>query len=193
MVAENKTTESGENELLCFFDRHIAREHKKKNRRCLYRDLIITAAVVFLLFNIIAGIAIVQGDSMNPGLTNGSVVLFYRLDNTYKRDDIVIFQPTGGKQLLVKRVVAIAGDRIDIDDKTGTLLVNGISPKELTGCKTYTRDNGVKFPFTVPSNCIFVLGDNREVALDSRSLGAIKTSRLLGKVFFEVRILGGST
>lgn len=193
MIAENKATESEENELLHFFDRRIAGEHRKKNRHCLCRDLIITAAVVFLLFNIIAGVAIVQGDSMNPGLTNGSVVLFYRLGNTYKQDDIVIFQPAGGKQLLIKRVVAVAGDKIDIDDKTGTLSVNGISPKELAGDKTYTRDSGIKYPLTVPDNCIFVLGDNRGAALDSRSLGAIKTGSLLGKVFFEMRILGGST
>lgn len=193
MIAENKTTESRENELLCFFDQRIAGEHKKKNRKYLYRDLIITAAVVFLLFNIIAGAAIVQGDSMNPGLTNGSVVLFCRLGNTYKKDDIVIFRPTSGKQLLVKRVVATAGDKVDIDNKTGTLLVNGISQKELTDGKTYARNDGIQFPLTVASNCVFVLGDNRKIALDSRSFGAIKTNRLLGKVFFEIRILGGST
>ena len=193
MIAENKATEPEENELLSFFDGRIAGEHRKKNRHCLFRDLIITAAAIFLLFSIIAGVAIVQGDSMNPGLSNGSIVLFYRLGNTYKRDDIVIFQPAGGKQLLIKRVVAIAGDKINIDDKTGTLSVNGNIPKELVGDKTYTRDSGIKYPLTVPDNCVFVLGDNREVALDSRSLGAVKTNSLLGKVFFEMRILGGST
>lgn len=193
MIAENKAAEPEENELLYFFDQRISGEHRKKNRHCLFRDLIIAAAVVFLLFSIIAGVAVVQGDSMDPGLSNGSIVLFDRLGNTYQRDDIVIFQPAGKKQLLIKRVVAIAGDKIDIDDKTGTVLVNGNIPKKLVGDKTYTKDSGIKYPLTVPENCVFVLGDNREVALDSRSLGAIKTSSLLGKVFFEMRILGGST
>lgn len=192
MNAVNNTTALEEDKLLQFFDWHIAEEHRKKMRHCLYRDLAITAAVIFLLFKIIAGIAIVRGDSMEPTLTDGSLVLFYRLGHTYKRNDIVIFR-SGNGNLLIKRVVGITGDKIEIDDKTGTLLVNGTSPKELAKGKTYTRDSGIKYPFTVPENCVFVLGDNREAALDSRSLGAIETNNLLGKVFFEVRILGGST
>jgi signal peptidase I len=193
MQAENQTADFDGNELLLFFDRRISAEHKKKNRHRLYCELVITAAVIILLFKIIAGIAIVCGDSMNPSLSNGNVVLFYRLDNTYRRNDIVIFQHAGGNQLLIKRVVAIAGDKIDIDDKTGTLLVNGSSPKGPVEGGTYKRDSDIKYPFTVPDNCVFVLGDNREAALDSRSLGAIKTNSLLGKVFFEVRILSGGT
>jgi signal peptidase I len=192
MNAVNSTTALEENELLLLFDRRITKEHQKKKRYCLYRDLAITAAVVFLLFKVIAGIAIVRGNSMEPELTNGSLVLFYRLGHIYQRNDIVIFR-SGGQKLLIKRVVGIAGDKIDIDDKTGMLLVNGISPQELAGSKTYTRDSGIEYPFTVPENCVFVLGDNRETALDSRSLGAIKTNSLLGKVFLEMRILGWST
>jgi signal peptidase I len=190
MNAVNNATGLEGNELLQFFDRRITKERRKKKRLNLYRDLTITAAVIVLLFQIIAGIAIVQGDSMEPALANGNLVLFYRLGHTYKRNDIVIFR-SGGRKLLIKRVVGITGDKIEIDDKTGTLLVNG-TPTEFFGSKTYPRDSGIKYPFTVPENCVFVLGDNREAAVDSRSLGAIKTNSILGKVFFEVRILGGS-
>lgn len=169
-------------------------ERRERGRRRFCLDLLITAAAVFVLFRVIAGIAVVQGDSMKPNLTNGSVILFYRLENSYKRNDIVILKVDGRKNFLVKRVAAVAGDRVDIDDKTGTLLVNGADrQKETMNGKTYTRDGGVTFPLTVPSGCIFVLGDNREAALDSRSFGAVTVDSLVGKVFFEARILKGGS
>ena len=190
MTADNKTIAPDETELINFFEKQIQKERRAKSRRRLYLDLIITVVIVFLLFSVIAGIAVVQGDSMKPNLTNGSVALFYRLSGTYARNDVVIFKPTGQNQTLIKRVVAIAGDQVDIDNKTGTLLVNGaIQQKDTINGKTYTRNGGVTFPLTVPNGCVFVLGDNREVALDSRNLGTINVESLIGKVLFEIKIL----
>lgn len=175
-------------------EKRIAEERRKKSRHRFCLGLIITVSAVFILFRIIAGVAVVQGDSMKPNLTNGSVIFFYRLESACKRNDIVIFKVAGRKNFLVKRVVAVAGDRVDIDNKTGTLLVNGVDrQKETMNGKTYTRDDGVAFPLTVPSGCIFVMGDNREDALDSRSFGAVTVDNLVGKVFFEARILRGGS
>lgn len=190
MMVDDKTTEPDENNLLSLFEKSIQGERRKKSRHRLYLDLMITAAVVFILFNVIAGIAVVQGDSMKPKLTNGSVALFYRLRSTYKRNDIVIFKPSGKNELLIKRVVAVAGDKVDIDNKTGTLLINGvIQKKDTTNGETYTRNDGVAFPLTVPNGYVFVLGDNREVALDSRNLGTINVNSMIGKVVFEIKKL----
>ena len=126
---------------------------------------------------------------MKPNLTSGSAALFLR-HSTYKKNDIVIFKPSGKEELLIKRVVAVAGDKVDIDDKAGTLLINGATQQEDTIIgKTYKRDGGVTFPLTVPNGCVFVLGDNREVAMDSRNLGTINTQSLIGKVVFEIKIL----
>jgi signal peptidase I len=190
MIVENGTTKLEEKEPLSLFEKHILRERRKKS---LYRfsfEILITAAVVFLLFGVIAGIAIVKGDSMMPSLTDGSFALFYRLDSTYERNDIVIFKPADEDEYLIKRVVAIEGDTVDIDNKTGELLINGIVQKEDTIIgETYKREDGVEFPLTVPRDFVFVMGDNREVALDSRYLGTIDTQNLIGKVVFEIKIL----
>lgn len=127
---------------------------------------------------------------MKPNLTNGSLALFYRLNGTYRKNDIVIFRSPGRGEVLIKRVVAVAGDQVDIDDKTGELLVNGtVQQEDSIKGKTYTREGGVQFPLTVPDGYVFVLGDNREAALDSRNFDAVSVKNLIGKVFFEVKRL----
>ena len=87
-------------------------------------------------------------------------------------------------------MVAVAGDQVDIDDKTGELLVNGtVQQEDSIKGRTYTREGGVQFPLTVPDGYVFVLGDNREAALDSRNFDAVSVKNLIGKVFFEVKRL----
>ena len=190
MIVENKAAKLEEIEPLNLFEMHILRERRKKSLYRLSIEILLTAAVVFLLFGVIAGIAIVKGDSMLPSLTDGSMALFYRLDKTYERNDIVIFKHSDMDELLIKRVVAIEGDQVDINNKTGELLINGIVQKEKTVIgETHQREDGITFPLVVPKGFVFVMGDNREVALDSRYLGTINTQSLIGKVVFEIKIL----
>lgn len=190
MTAEHKTAGPAEVNTRSIFDERIRQERRKKSTFRLCLDLFVTAAVVFLLFSVIAGIAVVQGDSMKPNLTNGSAAVFFRLDHNYRRNDIVIFQPAGKNDLLIKRVAAVAGDKVDIDDKTGTFLVNGTAEQGSPSIgKTFSRSGGVTFPFTVPNGCVFVLGDNRETALDSRVIGTVGTGDIIGKVVFEIKTI----
>lgn len=182
---DNMQTETA---ILKFLDKHILKEYRRKNRRRLYIDLIVTAIVIYLLFQVIFGVAVIQKDSMRPNLTNGSVTVFLRLGCDYKRNDIVIFRSFYGNELLIKRIVAVAGDRVDIDNKTGKFMVNGTAQESdfIIG-KTYTRETGVSFPMTVPNGCVFVLGDNREVSLDSRDFGFVDVSKIIGKLLLEIR------
>jgi signal peptidase I len=190
MTAEHTAAGLEEESTRGIFEKRIRQERRKKSTLRLCLDLFVTAAVVFLLFSVVAGIAVVQGDSMKPNLTNGSAAVFFRLDHTYRRNDIVIFQPAGKTELLIKRVAAVAGDKVDIDDKTGTFLVNGAPEQEsLFIGKTFSRSGGVTFPFTVPNGCVFVLGDNRETALDSRVIGTVGTDGIIGKVVFEIKTI----
>ena len=172
------------------FERLIEGERRKKNRLHLCVCIAVTAAVVLVLFQFLTGIAFIRGDSMEPNLTDGCAVLFTRREKTYRRGDIVIFRPPGASEVLVKRVAAVAGDRVDIDDKTGTFTVNGASREDvIVNGRTYKRNGGTVFPFTVPGGCIFVLGDNREVALDSRVFGAVGVDRVVGKAVFTAAAL----
>lgn len=190
MIVDNRTTELGEIEPLSFFKKRILRERRKKSLFRLCFKIVITSIIVLVLFGFVAGIAIVQGDSMRPNLTNGSLALFYRLNDTYERSDIVIFKPSNKDEILIKRVVAVEGDTVDIDNETGKLMINGIIQKEDTIIgDTYQSEGEVTYPLIVPKDCVFVLGDNREVALDSRYLGTINNNNLIGKVVFEIKIL----
>lgn len=192
MTAENRTAEPRKTGLQRVLERRIRKERRKKDRIRLCLDLIVTAAVIFVLFGVAFGIAVVQGDSMEPNLTNGSLTLFCRLDHTYRRNDIVLFRPNGGNELLIKRIVAVAGDTVDIDDQSGTLRINGTAEQEVGAVgKTYSREGGTTFPLKVPEGSVFVLGDNRETALDSRSIGTIRVRDMIGKVFFEIKSLTG--
>lgn len=192
MIVDSRTMEAEEKGPLSFLDKRIRKEKRKKNRLHLFLEIIITVITIFILFGVIAGIGIVQGDSMKPSLTNGSIALFYRLSDTYKKNDIVIFKSSGEKKYLIKRVIAVAGDTVDIDDKTGQLLINGNIQKNDTSIgSTYKKEGGVTLPLTVPQGYVFVMGDNREVALDSRYFGTIYTKSLMGKVFFEIKLLNG--
>jgi signal peptidase I len=173
-----------------FLNTCIQKEQHKKNRHRLYIDLIATAFIIFLLFNVITGAAVVQKDSMKPSLSNGNVALFFRLNKTYGRNDIVILHSPDDEKLLIKRIIAVAGDQIDIDNKTGTLLVNKIAQDDdLIIGKTYSREGGAGFPLTVPNGCVFILGDNREVSLDSRDFGCININKIVGTVFFVIKVL----
>ena len=97
---------------------------------------------------------------MEPALKDGELVVFYRLDQAYQTDDIVIIHREENVEY-VKRIVAEPGDVVELSED-GVLLVNG-SPedREVLG-ETLPVSGGVEFPYTVPEGSYFVLGDNRE-------------------------------
>ena len=68
-------------------------------------------------------------------------------------------------------MIAVAGQTVDIDFKTGTVYVDGVAldESEYTKNGSTTKDEGMQFPQMVPDNCVFVLGDNRNVSEDSRN------------------------
>ena len=89
-------------------------------------------------------------------------------------------------QLQFRRVVARAGDVVDFQD--GNLLVNGAMQfGDIGEGKTFRYDTGVEFPLTVGENQVFVLGDNRVDATDSRVYGAVDIDQTLGKVMTIIR------
>lgn len=145
--------------------------------------------VSFLIFTYVLGIAKVNQNSMQPNVQPNDIVLFNRLDKSYQVDDIVVIYHEAENLLLIKRVIALPNDVVDIID--GNLVVNSkivISDYYTVG-ENVLRD--VKLPLTLKENEYFVMGDNRTFSLDSRTknIGNIKEENLIGKVFFIFRAI----
>lgn len=155
----------------------------------------VTGAVIILLvmFTFLARPIGVRGDSMNPGLSDGDWVLVSPISGQAERGDIIITgQPNVIQQTIVKRVIAIEGETIYIDFDTGEVYVNGEMLNEPYIMEQTRKKYDVLFPITVPEGCVFVMGDNRNNSLDSRSwgVGFIDERYIMGEVRFKLRPFG---
>ena len=146
-------------------------ETKKGGFWAEYGYLLVTVAVVFVLFRVVLQLAWVPSGSMETTIPTRSLLVSWRLpylvgDPALERGDIVTFQSEELGKLLVKRVVGLPGDRISFRD--GKVYINGTELDE-----PYLPRQGItnvrgSASFTVPEECYFMLGDNRGGSDDSR-------------------------
>ena len=151
--------------------------------------LVCSVLVVVLLFTFVVRLIGVDGHSMVPTLQDGDrlLVLNALWCGDYRPGDIVIVgQAFSDQETIVKRVVATAGQTVDIDFETGSVYVDGTELDEpYIRERTYPPE-GLTFPLTVPEGSIFVMGDNRNNSNDSRDyrLGTVDTRYVIGKAVF---------
>jgi signal peptidase I len=159
-----------------------------------YEALISAVVILALAFSFVFRIIQVDGDSMKPTLLNGDKLIVWGAGYTPARGDVVIVDSeTSFGKPLVKRVIATGGDAVDIDYTQGTVTVNGemLDEEYLHGVATLLGYD-VEFPLTVPEGTVFVMGDNRNNSLDSRSsrVGCIDERDILGKVLVRFLPIG---
>lgn len=152
----------------------------------------ISVAVVFVLFSFIARIAVVDGGSMLPTLTNGDKVIVRQLFYTPKQGDIIVCQSEkyGLDKPLVKRVIATEGQTVTLDRENWKVYVDG---KELDESYVFFETGSMRGwdyntdSVTVEKGHIFVMGDHRNDSLDSRSaaIGQIDVRYVIGQVVFR--------
>lgn len=165
----------------------LAREEAKYSfRRTLWNImavLVVAAAIAALMATRLFVLIRINGNSMEPTLKDGEIVFILQTKEVEAGDVIGFYY---GGRILLKRVVGSGGDQINIDGE-GNVYVNGemleepyIAEKSLGKCE-------LEFPYEVPEDMIFVLGDNRAVSIDSRirSIGCVEKDQVVGRAVFR--------
>ena len=172
--------------------KQVETERKRYRRQKAYNKalrgtvyvLTIVAAVAVLIATLVLPVLQIEGTSMEPTLHNGDIVLLMKTTR-FERGDLCGF--TWNNKLLIKRVVGVPGDWIEIDTD-GTVYLNGEKLDEPYVEKKAFGECDLEFPFQVPAEQYFVIGDMRESSIDSRNtlIGCIPKDQIVGKVFFRV-------
>ena len=190
-MSKNINLKSDENEYSKEILPSAADLEKEINRRTSSRDyvkilistvssLIVVAAIAVLIATFVLPVLRVTGNSMTPTLENGTVVVCKKTTKL-KRGDVIAFYYNN--KLLLKRIIGIPGDVIDIK-ADGTVILNGMELEEdYIDSKSY-GENNMTYPYQVPADRYFVMGDHRATSVDSRSstIGCVSEEVILGKV-----------
>lgn len=173
-------------------NKQIEREIKRHRRRKAYikalsgtiHVLTIVAAVAVLIATLVLPVLQIEGTSMEPTLVNGDILLLTNTTNL-NRGELCGF--SWNNKLLIKRVIGIPGDWIEIDTD-GTVYLNGNKLEEPYAEQLAVGECDLEFPFQVPQEEYFVLGDMRESSIDSRNtlIGCVEKGQIVGKVFFRI-------
>lgn len=169
-------------------EEELKRERNKIRFRRIIKNtlytLVVVAAIAVLITTLVLPVLQIAGTSMEPTLNNGDIVVLVKTSKL-ERGDLCGFSYSN--KILIKRVIGLPGDEIVVDND-GYVYINGYLLEE-----PYISDRGlgecdIEFPFTVPENTYFLMGDHRSTSIDSRStvIGCIPTEQIVGKLFFRV-------
>lgn len=145
--------------------------------------------IISLVFTFILQSRVVIGDSMLPTLQEDNKLITSNLFYTPKHEDIVIIKSTGLNEDIVKRIIATEGQTVDVNFESGEVFVDGkLQVESYINEQTLRDEGGHNYPVTVPKDCYFVMGDNRNHSTDSRDarVGFINRSDILGKVLIRI-------
>ena len=165
-------------------EKEVKREQYRRRFKRLLRSttnaLIVVAAVAALIATLLLPVLEIAGTRMEPSLNDGDIVLLVKTDKLETGDLCAFYY---SNKILIKRIIAVPGDYIWIESD-GTVFLNGneldepyVSEKSLGECD-------VEFPYQVPENAYFMMGDHRETSIDSRStvIGCVPQDQIIGKI-----------
>ena len=161
-------------------------------RRDIYdwmQCLVVAIIACVLLFSFFVRLVDVVGESMLPTLQSGDKIVVSNLFYEPKQGDIIVFRKDEYKeQPLVKRVIAVEGQTIDIDFNRGIVYVDGEPIDEPYIAEPTTEPMDFNGEVKVPEGCVFVMGDNRNHSTDSRldTIGFVDKRCIMGKVYFTL-------
>lgn len=146
----------------------------------------VALAIVVLIIAFLFRLVSVDGTSMEGTLHDGEQLVLSRLPYTPAYEDIVVISMQEGAEPLIKRIIGLPGDTIEVTPE-GQVLRNGEVLNE-TYITVATAQENMEGPVTVPEGMVFVMGDNRtdNCSLDSRTFGCVSQTALIGKAVFRV-------
>jgi signal peptidase I len=182
------------------------------NELCdMIESVLFSIFTVILIFTFVFKVASVQGTSMEPTLVqDDKLIVSSTFYNTPKQKDIIIIDAENAHLLadtdndgqvddvvvadglhktIVKRVIAVAGQTVDIDFETGNVIIDGeVINEPYINDLTQNDEFAFEYPITVPDGYVFVLGDHRSVSKDSRSneIGLVDVNDIIGKVVLRI-------
>lgn len=189
LLIQNKSREdSSEGFTVEELEEELHRERYKKQygktlRGTIYM-LVTVAAAAVLIATLLIPVLQIYGDSMNPTLQAGDIVISVKSGN-FQPGDMVAFYYNN--KILVKRVIASAGEWVDID-ADGNVSVNGQQLEETYIGEKALGECDIELPYQVPESRIFVMGDNRGVSIDSRNtaVGCVAEEQIVGKIIMRL-------
>lgn len=162
--------------------KEIKRKEERRTRLITTVQFLALIVIMLLVFYILMGISTVDGDSMYPTLHDQNKVIYMRSVQEYQPGDIVVVNRPGGEEY-VKRIVAVAGDTVNI--QSGKLYINGQEREfEADFGETDWMSQELEYPVQVGVSEVFVVGDNREISEDSRTFGPVSTDDIAGKILY---------
>ncbi len=163
--------------------RKYIKKYSKALRGTIY-SLLVVAAIAILIATLVMPVLQITGASMSPTLIDGQFVLAVKNDE-FESGDITAFYYNN--RILIKRVIAQPGEWVDIDLE-GNVYINGVLLDEPYLKEKALGECNIELPYQVPDGKVFVMGDDRAVSLDSRTVavGPVSKEQVLGKVIFRV-------
>lgn len=161
--------------------------YKRRFRRLLKSTvgaLVVVAAIAALIATLILPVLQIAGTSMEPNLNNGDIVVLMK-SNKLENGELCAFYYSN--KILVKRIIAGPGDYLWMEDD-GTVYLNGEPLDEPYLQEKSLGECDVEFPYQVPENAYFMMGDHRATSIDSRSsvIGCVAEDQIIGKILFRV-------